>query len=194
MRDKNNKGFTLVELLVVIAIIGILAVVSVPALFKNINKAKIADLESDYNVVKSSTIDYYVDNNELPKRMEDLKEYVDILPDKTPIGGGYILDSKNEENKISTPSGPVKMYPINSDGTISNTMVELHNKGDIFLRIQSTTDDYEYISKDQLAKLIDDIGHDNIYISASSLGSKYQYNAIAIRIVDNILSKPEYNK
>ena len=191
MRNKKQKGFTLIELLVVIAIIGILAVIAVPALFKNINKAKVADLESDYNAVKSSSIEYYVDNNQLPKGLEDLKSYVDILPDKAPIGGKYILDSKNEDNKIITPSGPIKMYPINSDGTISNTMVELHNKGDIFLRIQSTNDDYEYISKNQLAKLIEDIGHENIYISASSLGSKYQYNAIAIRIVENILSKPQ---
>ncbi|MFL8466371.1 type IV pilin protein, partial [Clostridioides difficile] len=45
---KNKKGFTLVELLVVIAIIGILAVVAVPALFSNINKAKVASVESDY--------------------------------------------------------------------------------------------------------------------------------------------------
>ncbi len=45
LKKKNNKGFTLVELLVVIAIIGILAVVAVPALFKNIEKGKIAELE-----------------------------------------------------------------------------------------------------------------------------------------------------
>ncbi|MDU6249297.1 MAG: type II secretion system protein, partial [Paeniclostridium sordellii] len=41
-KKRNQKGFTLIELLVVIAIIGILAVVAVPALFKNINKAKVA--------------------------------------------------------------------------------------------------------------------------------------------------------
>ena len=40
-KKKNNKGFTLVELLVVIAIIGVLAVVAVPSLFKQIDKAKV---------------------------------------------------------------------------------------------------------------------------------------------------------
>ncbi|MDU1540386.1 MAG: prepilin-type N-terminal cleavage/methylation domain-containing protein [Paeniclostridium sordellii] len=66
MKKKNNKGFTLIELLVVIAIIGILAVVAVPALFKNIEKAKIADLESDISAIKSASLAYYSDNSIYP--------------------------------------------------------------------------------------------------------------------------------
>ena len=73
-RKKNNKGFTLVELLVVIAIIGILAVVAVPALFKNINKAKVADVESDYSAIKSAVLSYYTDNNTLPENEEVLDD------------------------------------------------------------------------------------------------------------------------
>ncbi|WP_342792312.1 type II secretion system protein, partial [Clostridioides difficile] len=56
---KNKKGFTLVELLVVIAIIGILAIVALPALFKNIEKAKIAKLEADISAIKSASLSYY---------------------------------------------------------------------------------------------------------------------------------------
>ena len=62
-KNKNNKGFTLVELLVVIAIIGILAVVAVPALFKNIEKAKIADLEADISALRSAALSYYADTS-----------------------------------------------------------------------------------------------------------------------------------
>ena len=62
-KNKNNKGFTLVELLVVIAIIGILAVVAVPALFKNIEKAKIADLEADISTLRSAALSYYADTS-----------------------------------------------------------------------------------------------------------------------------------
>lgn len=58
---KNKKGFTLVELLVVIAIIGILAVVAVPSLFKNINKAKAADIVSDYSAIKAAVVSEYAD-------------------------------------------------------------------------------------------------------------------------------------
>lgn len=60
---KNKKGFTLVELLVVIAIIGILAIVALPALFKNIEKAKIAKLEADISAIKSASLSYYADES-----------------------------------------------------------------------------------------------------------------------------------
>ena len=66
MLKKNSKGFTLVELLVVIAIIGILAVVAVPALFKNIEKGKVADLEGDISALRSAVLSYYADNSEYP--------------------------------------------------------------------------------------------------------------------------------
>ena len=65
-KKNNNKGFTLVELLVVIAIIGILAVVAVPALFKNIEKGKVADLEGDISAIRSAVLSYYTDNSEYP--------------------------------------------------------------------------------------------------------------------------------
>ena len=63
-RKKNNKGFTLVELLVVIAIIGILAVVAVPTLFKNIEKSKVAKLEGNISAIKSAALGYYADKSE----------------------------------------------------------------------------------------------------------------------------------
>ncbi|MCC0645867.1 type II secretion system protein [Clostridioides sp. ZZV14-6150] len=89
---KNKKGFTLVELLVVIAIIGILAVVAVPALFSNINKAKVASVESDYSSVKSAALSYYSDTNKIPTgTLTTLESYMESLPDKADIGGKYSL-------------------------------------------------------------------------------------------------------
>nr|UWI50018.1 prepilin-type N-terminal cleavage/methylation domain-containing protein [Clostridioides difficile] len=89
---KNKKGFTLVELLVVIAIIGILAVVAVPALFSNINKAKVASVESDYSSVKSAALSYYADENVLPKTINgDLKTYLESDLGNSDFGGTYSL-------------------------------------------------------------------------------------------------------
>ena len=58
-KKRNNKGFTLVELLVVIAIIGILAVVAVPSLMKNIDKARVAEATSYINAYKTAAISEY---------------------------------------------------------------------------------------------------------------------------------------
>ncbi len=91
---KNKKGFTLVELLVVIAIIGILAVVAVPALFSNINKAKVASVESDYSSVKSAALSYYSDTNKLPDDKANLdvfEDYMETIPTKPDIGESYAL-------------------------------------------------------------------------------------------------------
>ncbi len=102
MKKKNQKGFTLVELLVVIAIIGILAIVAVPALFKNINKAKAADLKADYNAFKSASLSYYTDKNTYPKALtgntkDDLDEYMEKVPAESPFNSPYIYESTADE-------------------------------------------------------------------------------------------------
>ncbi|MCC0671754.1 MULTISPECIES: type II secretion system protein [unclassified Clostridioides] len=97
---KNKKGFTLVELLVVIAIIGILAVVAVPALFSNINKAKVASVESDYSSVKSAALSYYADKNEFPEDItDDLKTYMESNITNSDVGGTYTLVKAKDDTK-----------------------------------------------------------------------------------------------
>ena len=58
-KKKNNKGFTLVELLVVIAIIGILAVVAVPSLFKQIDKSKATQVVSNLKAAETEVLSEY---------------------------------------------------------------------------------------------------------------------------------------
>ena len=78
-KKKNNKGFTLVELLVVIAIIGVLAVVAVPALFKNIEKGKIASLEADISAIRSASLSYYADKAAYPELAEATSDVNEII-------------------------------------------------------------------------------------------------------------------
>ena len=99
-KKKNNKGFTLVELLVVIAIIGILAVVAVPALFKNINKAKIADVESDYSAIKSAVLSYYTDKNDLPAELDNLANEMDSVPKTSALNGTYSLATVTTQSNV----------------------------------------------------------------------------------------------
>ena len=97
-KNKNNKGFTLVELLVVIAIIGILAVVAVPALFKNIEKAKIADLEADISTLRSAALSYYADTS---GNLPDIGGIKLIKEDgKIKVNLDWVTDNDGNKNEI----------------------------------------------------------------------------------------------
>lgn len=162
---KNKKGFTLVELLVVIAIIGILAVVAVPALFSNINKAKVASVESDYSSVKSAALSYYSDTNKIPVTPDGqtglsvLETYMESLPDKADIGGKYKL-------------------------------IKVGNK--LVLQI-GTNDEGVTLTEAQSAKLLSDIGENKIYtsVTADNLGNpltsntKVDNKVLHIVLIDN---------
>ncbi|WP_373600392.1 type II secretion system protein [Paraclostridium bifermentans] len=122
-KTKNNKGFTLIELLVVIAIIGILAVVAVPALFNNINKAKVADLKSDYNAYKSASLAYYTDENSIPTKISDLNSYMDNVPETSPFGQAYILKPEDGNLYLETTTDKASelkdKLESDSNGTIT---------------------------------------------------------------------------
>lgn len=118
LKKKNNKGFTLVELLVVIAIIGILAVVAVPALFKNIEKGKIADLEADISAIRSAALSVYADTSEMKAEQIDGTGTGTINTEleglSKPFGGTYktvkkTITSKNMLLLEITPSKEISV-------------------------------------------------------------------------------------
>ncbi|QYE98147.1 type IV pilin protein [Paraclostridium sordellii] len=185
---KGDSGFTLIELLVVIAIIGILAVVALPALFKNINKAKIAKVESNYNAIKTAELNYYAENNAFESDLKKLDiEHIDIS--KTPIGGDYKIRMKNNENKIVTEYGPIKAYNVQKDGKLGN-YVDIDKYGDIYLSIQGFENNKLHINNEEFKSLVNKFGNENIFISSRPNSISYQTSEILIRIADNILPKP----
>ncbi|CEO16327.1 pilin [[Clostridium] sordellii] len=185
---KGDSGFTLIELLVVIAIIGILAVVALSALFKNINKAKIAKVESNYNAIKTAELNYYAENNAFESDLKKLDiEHLDIS--KTPIGGDYKIRMKNNENKIVTEYGPIKAYNVQKDGKLGN-YVDIDKYGDIYLSIQGFENNKLHINNEEFKSLVNKFGNENIFISSRPNSISYQTSEILIRIADNILPKP----
>ena len=175
MLKKNNKGFTLVELLVVIAIIGIPAVVAVPALFKNIEKGKVADLESDISAIRSAVLSYYTNNSEYPiDPGANANDTTDDTPPiltqdkKTAISGGESLETETNKPKykaslalfdelegLSFPYGGSYELTNASGG---NTPVK--SPDTLYLKI-TTKDENTTISKDGLDKLAQDLGLTN---------------------------------
>jgi len=182
MLKKNNKGFTLIELLVVIAIIGILAVVAVPALFKNIGKAKVVDLLSDYNAFKSASLSYYTDNNNAFENdkldwEKEIETYIESYPTKPPIGGKYKLNTSGFK--------PIKyeyMNKVSDKGELESTdkqaidwrlALEVTNHG-------VSDDDKMNITKDQLIQLVKSVGKDNLIIIDKP---NYTWNGIYIKLI-----------
>lgn len=160
-KKKNNKGFTLVELLVVIAIIGILAVIAVPQLFKNIEKSKVSKLEADYNSISTAIVSYYADKNEYPvnsaiatkviadngvKTVTGLDGYLDEVAN--PFKANYSLSFISAANAASSGDSTT---PATQEG------VQLHISN---LKITDAG----------INKLKNDLGADKVTVSALSNG------------------------
>lgn len=159
----RNKGFTLVELLVVIAIIGILAVVAVPSLFKNIYKAKWSELEADYSAVKSAVLSYYADNSELPKgnieiKDSPIKNYIEGMKEKPSVGGKYMIADEIDESLEY-------IVGLDEKGELKNFKVgKVNEKFSAFLILDADNyGDFPQITKEQFIKLNKDIGLGRVF-------------------------------
>ena len=111
-RKKNNKGFTLVELLVVIAIIGILAVVAIPSLFKQVNKAKASDAVAYISAARTAAIAEYASNSSEVPTASAVEALVEDRPDCV-----VDIDSKQPGNQF-----------IEMVGTTSDTKIQMKVK------------------------------------------------------------------
>lgn len=103
-KKKNNKGFTLVELLVVIAIIGILAVVAVPSLFKQIDKSKAGDITATIDSIKAAETAYYADN--------DVAVNIDTLVSEDYLDGEPGKDGKVTYNVTVDNTGKIATLTV----------------------------------------------------------------------------------
>ena len=66
LRNKTQKGFTLIELMIVVAIIGILAAVAIPAFMDYMKKGKVSEAELNLNAIGKSAKTAYVEKAGFP--------------------------------------------------------------------------------------------------------------------------------
>jgi len=100
-KKNNNKGFTLVELLVVIAIIGILAVVAVPSLFKQIDKAKATQVVSNVKAINTEIMTEYANGNEDADVVDAVNDYIESDITDIKLSETYEVSAKNGEITIT---------------------------------------------------------------------------------------------
>ena len=164
-KKKNNKGFTLVELLVVIAIIGILAVVAVPALFKNIEKGKVADLEADISAIRSAALSVYADTSNMTN-------------EQIYTASGIVAESKigKEIEGLSDPFNATNyattIVDIDPDTSkVKNALLLTINLGNS-------------ISKDGEQKLINDLGDKYVNSDGTSKSTASGTSTIYIKLME----------
>jgi general secretion pathway protein G len=82
IRERSERGFTLIELMVVVAIIGILAVVALPAMRTAPLKAREAVLKADLYQIRSCIDQYLGDKGQYPESLQGLVDsgYLRFVP------------------------------------------------------------------------------------------------------------------
>jgi type IV pilus assembly protein PilA len=72
LRNKTERGFTLIELMIVVAIIGILAAVAIPKFLDYMKKGKRSEAELNLNAINKAADSEYAENTSYPQAVQAL--------------------------------------------------------------------------------------------------------------------------
>jgi general secretion pathway protein G len=101
LRNKRDRGFTLIELMIVISMILILVSISIPAYNQSILRAKESVLRQDLFELRSLISQYTLDKQKAPQSLDDLVQagYIKQIP-MDPMTGSNSTWTVDQEDTV----------------------------------------------------------------------------------------------
>ena len=101
LRNRRDRGFTLIELMIVISMILILVSISIPAYNQSILRAKESVLRQDLFQLRSLISQYTLDKQKAPQALDDLVQagYIKQIP-MDPMTGSNSTWTVDQEDTV----------------------------------------------------------------------------------------------
>jgi general secretion pathway protein G len=123
IRNRQDRGFTLIELMIVISLILILVSISIPVYNQSILRAKESVLKQDLFQLRSLISQYTLDKQKAPTALEDLVQagYLKQLPNDPMTGSNSTWTVDQEDSLMSVDQQDPGISDVHSGSTATSS-------------------------------------------------------------------------